>query len=95
MLGRLEQQLGEQLKMCLDTGEHHKAMGDVSGANRFQHLALAVKQDIDVVKMAKRFLLYLHSMITLQRFLIHLTVVFSPSLLCICIGLIFYYLFPD
>lgn len=65
MLGRLEQQLAEQLKMCLDTGEHHKAMGDVSGANRFQHLALAVKQDIDVVKMAKRFLLYLHSMITL------------------------------
>lgn len=34
VLTRLEIQLTKQLKMCLSTRDHHKALGDVAGTNR-------------------------------------------------------------
>lgn len=34
VLARLETQLTKQLKMCLSTRDHHKALGDVAGMNR-------------------------------------------------------------
>lgn len=54
VMSRLEEQLTSQLKMCLETRNHHKALGDIAGCNRFDHLALTVKQDLDVVKMARK-----------------------------------------
>ncbi|XP_050309160.1 coiled-coil and C2 domain-containing protein 1-like isoform X2 [Anthonomus grandis grandis] len=54
MLSRLETQLTKQLKMCLSTRDHHKALGDVAGTNRFERLALNVTKDLDVVRVAKR-----------------------------------------
>ncbi|XP_077291007.1 lethal (2) giant discs 1 isoform X2 [Arctopsyche grandis] len=54
IISRLEEQLTTQLKLCLTTRDHHKALGDVAGTNRFEHLALNVKQDLDIVKMCKR-----------------------------------------
>lgn len=50
---RLEQQLNQQLEMCRQTRDHHRAMGDVAGTNRFENLALSVQKDCDVVKLAK------------------------------------------
>lgn len=50
---RLEQQLQSQLVMCMTTRDHHKAMGDVTGANRFENLALSVQKDFDIVKFAR------------------------------------------
>lgn len=54
MLVRLEEQLTKQLKICLSTRDHHKALGDVAGMNRFEHLALSVTKDLDIVRLAHR-----------------------------------------
>lgn len=51
---RLEEQLQKQLKMCKTTRDHHKALGDVVGTNRFENLALSVQKDIDFLKIARR-----------------------------------------
>lgn len=50
---RLEQQLQSQLVMCMTTRDHHKAMGDVTGSNRFENLAVSVQKDYDLVKYAR------------------------------------------
>ncbi|KAB0797547.1 hypothetical protein PPYR_09097 [Photinus pyralis] len=54
ILTRLEQQLTKQLKMALSTRDHNKAIGDVAGMNRFEHLALSVTRDLDIIRIAKR-----------------------------------------
>lgn len=54
VLSRLEIQLTKQLKMCLSTRDHHKALGDVAGTNRFERLALSVTKDLDIIRIAKR-----------------------------------------
>lgn len=54
MIHRLETQLTKQLKMCLSTRDHHKAMGDVAGMNRFETLALSVTKDLDLIRLVKR-----------------------------------------
>ncbi|CAD7089481.1 unnamed protein product [Hermetia illucens] len=51
---RLEEQLVKQLMMCKNTRDHHKAMGDVAGMNRFENLALSVQKDLDMLRYAKR-----------------------------------------
>lgn len=51
---RMEEQLHKQLKMCKTTRDHHKALGDVAGTNRFENLALSVQKDIDILKIARR-----------------------------------------
>ncbi|KAJ0181591.1 hypothetical protein K1T71_002313 [Dendrolimus kikuchii] len=53
VLSRLQQQLNSQLKLCLSNRDHNRAMGNVAEANRFEHLAVTVKQDLDVVVVAK------------------------------------------
>ncbi|XP_053602867.1 coiled-coil and C2 domain-containing protein 1-like isoform X2 [Plodia interpunctella] len=54
VLIRIQQQLTKQLKLCLDNRDHNKEMGHIAEANRFEHLAVTVKQDLDVVLVAKR-----------------------------------------
>ncbi|XP_048482730.1 coiled-coil and C2 domain-containing protein 1-like [Plutella xylostella] len=54
VITRLQQQLNSQLKLCLANRDHYKAMGNVAETNRFEHLAVSVKQDLDVVAVAKR-----------------------------------------
>lgn len=54
IISRLEAQLTKQLKMCLSTRDHHKALGDVAGTNRFERLALSVTKDLDFVRLARR-----------------------------------------
>lgn len=54
VITRLETQLTKQLKMCLSTRDHHKALGDVAGMNRFERLALNVTKDLDIVRLARR-----------------------------------------
>ncbi|CAH0556812.1 unnamed protein product [Brassicogethes aeneus] len=54
MMTRLETQLSKQLKMCLSTRDHHKALGDVAGTNRFERLALNVTKDLDIVRLSRR-----------------------------------------
>jgi coiled-coil and C2 domain-containing protein 1 len=54
VLTRLESQLTKQLKMCLSTRDHNKALGDVAGTNRFERLALNVTKDLDLVRLAHR-----------------------------------------
>ncbi|XP_060518042.1 coiled-coil and C2 domain-containing protein 1-like isoform X2 [Cylas formicarius] len=54
VLSRLEIQLTKQLKMCLSTRDHHKALGDVAGTNRFERLALNVTKDLDTIRLAKK-----------------------------------------
>lgn len=51
---RLEEQLSKQLMMCKNTRDHHKAMGDVAGTNRFENLALSVQKDLDFVRLAHK-----------------------------------------
>lgn len=34
--------------------DHHKALGDVPGTNRFENLALSVQKDYDIVKYARK-----------------------------------------
>lgn len=50
----LQQQLSNQLKICQTNRDHYKAMGNVAEANRFENLAVAVKQDLDLVTINKR-----------------------------------------
>lgn len=57
VITRLQQQLNSQLKLCLANRDHYKAMGNVAETNRFEHLAVSVKQDLDVVAVAKRLVL--------------------------------------
>lgn len=54
VLSRLHNQLTSQLKLCLANRDHNKAMGHIAEANRFEHIAVSVKQDLDVVAVAKR-----------------------------------------
>lgn len=54
LISRLEAQLTKQLKMCLTTRDHHKALGDVAGTNRFERLALSVTKDLDYVRLIHR-----------------------------------------
>ncbi|XP_037960446.1 coiled-coil and C2 domain-containing protein 1-like isoform X2 [Teleopsis dalmanni] len=51
---RIEEQLVKQLMMCKNTRDHHKAMGDVAGMNRFENLAVTVQKDLDLVRYSKR-----------------------------------------
>ncbi|XP_055621547.1 coiled-coil and C2 domain-containing protein 1-like isoform X2 [Toxorhynchites rutilus septentrionalis] len=51
---RMEEQLSKQLIMCKNTRDHHRAMGDVAGTNRFENLALSVQKDLDFVRLAHR-----------------------------------------
>lgn len=51
---RLEEQLCKQLMMCKNTRDHHKAMGDVAGTNRFENLALATQKDLDYIRLAHK-----------------------------------------
>lgn len=54
LFARLEVQLQKQLKMCLTTRDHNKAIGDVAGMNRFERFGLNVTKDLDVIRAAKR-----------------------------------------
>ncbi|XP_072377147.1 coiled-coil and C2 domain-containing protein 1-like isoform X1 [Diabrotica undecimpunctata] len=54
LFARLETQLQKQLKMCLTTRDHNKAIGDVPGMNRFERFALNVTKDMDVVRAARK-----------------------------------------
>ncbi|XP_039764575.1 coiled-coil and C2 domain-containing protein 1-like isoform X2 [Pararge aegeria] len=53
VLSRLHQQLTSQLKLCLTNRDHYRSMGNIAESNRFEHLAVSVKQDLDVVTVAK------------------------------------------
>lgn len=57
LVDRLLEQLKSQLATCKSTRDHHRAMGDVPGANKFENLALSVQKDIDVMKLVKRLVL--------------------------------------
>ncbi|KAI5639611.1 coiled-coil and C2 domain-containing protein 1-like [Phthorimaea operculella] len=52
-LTKLSQQLTNQLKLCLTNRDHYREMGNIAEMNRFEHLAVKVKQDLDVVVVAK------------------------------------------
>lgn len=54
IISRLENQLQKQLKMCLTTRDHNKALGDVAGMNRFERLALNVTKDLDVIRLVRK-----------------------------------------
>lgn len=54
LVDRLLEQLKKQLTMCKETRDHHRAMGDVPGTNKFENLALSVQKDIDVMKYVRR-----------------------------------------
>lgn len=54
IMHRLETQLTKQLKMCLTTRDHHKALGDIAGMNRFERLAVSVTKDLDLIRIARR-----------------------------------------
>lgn len=54
LVDRLLDQLKKQLTMCKETRDHHRAMGDVPGTNKFENLALSVQKDIDIVKYVRR-----------------------------------------
>lgn len=54
LISRLESQLNKQLKLCLSTRDHHKALGDVASTNRFERLALSVTKDLDYVRLVSR-----------------------------------------
>ncbi|CAK1549613.1 unnamed protein product [Leptosia nina] len=53
VMSLLHAQLTNQLKLCLTNRDHYKAMGNIAESNRFEHLAVTVKQDLDVVSVAK------------------------------------------
>ncbi|CAL7944646.1 unnamed protein product [Xylocopa violacea] len=50
----LEAQLMKQMKWCLCTRDHCKALGDVSGYNKWERLALNFKRDLDMLRVRKR-----------------------------------------
>ncbi|XP_052747328.1 coiled-coil and C2 domain-containing protein 1-like isoform X2 [Bicyclus anynana] len=67
VMSRLHQQLTSQLKLCLTNRDHYRAMGNIAESNRFEHLAVSVKQDLDVVAVAKRLVMSrLHQQLTSQ-----------------------------
>ncbi|XP_049294361.1 coiled-coil and C2 domain-containing protein 1-like isoform X2 [Anopheles funestus] len=51
---RLEEQLSKQLIICRNTRDHHRAMGDIAGMNKFENLALNVQKDLDLVRLVHR-----------------------------------------
>uniref|UniRef100_A0A182P851 Coiled-coil and C2 domain-containing protein 1-like n=1 Tax=Anopheles epiroticus TaxID=199890 RepID=A0A182P851_9DIPT len=51
---RLEEQLSKQLIICRNTRDHHRAMGDIAGTNKFENLALNVQKDLDLVRLSHR-----------------------------------------
>ncbi|PNF27118.1 Coiled-coil and C2 domain-containing protein 1-like [Cryptotermes secundus] len=51
---KLEEDLLKQAKMCLNTRDHFKAIGDVASANRFEQLALHSTKDLNVVRCAHK-----------------------------------------
>uniref|UniRef100_A0A182K679 Coiled-coil and C2 domain-containing protein 1-like n=1 Tax=Anopheles christyi TaxID=43041 RepID=A0A182K679_9DIPT len=51
---RLEEQLSKQLIICRNTRDHHRAMGDIAGMNKFENLALNVQKDLDLVRLGHR-----------------------------------------
>ncbi|XP_035898568.1 coiled-coil and C2 domain-containing protein 1-like isoform X1 [Anopheles stephensi] len=51
---RLEEQLSKQLIICRNTRDHHRAMGDIGGMNKFENLALNVQKDLDLVRLGHR-----------------------------------------
>ncbi|XP_050450020.1 coiled-coil and C2 domain-containing protein 1-like isoform X2 [Cataglyphis hispanica] len=53
----LETQLIKQIKWCLSTRDHSKALGDVSAYNRWERLALGYTRDLDMLRVRKRDLL--------------------------------------
>ncbi|XP_015438520.1 PREDICTED: coiled-coil and C2 domain-containing protein 1-like [Dufourea novaeangliae] len=50
----LESQLMKQMKWCLCTRDHSKALGDVPGYNKWERLALGYKRDLDMLRVRKR-----------------------------------------
>ncbi|XP_033211993.1 coiled-coil and C2 domain-containing protein 1-like isoform X2 [Belonocnema kinseyi] len=50
----LEAQLLKQIKWCLSTRDHCKALGDVPGYNRWERLALSYTRDLDMLRVRKR-----------------------------------------
>ncbi|KAG7203396.1 hypothetical protein KM043_013465 [Ampulex compressa] len=50
----LELQLVKQIKSCLSTRDHSKALGDVPGYNRWERLALGYTRDLDMLRVRKR-----------------------------------------
>ncbi|XP_024875330.1 coiled-coil and C2 domain-containing protein 1-like, partial [Temnothorax curvispinosus] len=50
----LETQLIKQIKWCLSTRDHSKALGDVPGYNRWERLALSYTRDLDMLRVRKR-----------------------------------------
>ncbi|XP_018359619.1 PREDICTED: coiled-coil and C2 domain-containing protein 1-like isoform X5 [Trachymyrmex cornetzi] len=50
----LEAQLMKQIKWCLSTRDHSKALGDVPGYNRWERLALSYTRDLDMLRVRKR-----------------------------------------
>ncbi|XP_038209355.1 coiled-coil and C2 domain-containing protein 1-like isoform X2 [Zerene cesonia] len=53
VMSRLHAQLTRQLKLCVANRDHYRAMGNIAESNRFEHMAVSVKQDLDVVAVAK------------------------------------------
>ncbi|KAF6214602.1 hypothetical protein GE061_009345 [Apolygus lucorum] len=52
MYTQLINDLNQQLKLCMETRAHFKAIGDVASANKFEQLAVSSKKDLDTVKIA-------------------------------------------
>lgn len=50
----LETQLIKQIKWCLSTRDHSKALGDVPAYNRWERLALGYTRDLDMLRVRKR-----------------------------------------
>ncbi|XP_078052129.1 lethal (2) giant discs 1 isoform X2 [Augochlora pura] len=50
----LDAQLVKQMKWCLNTREHSKALGDVSAYNKWERFALDFKRDLDMLRVRKR-----------------------------------------
>lgn len=50
----LESQLVKQIKWCLSTRDHSKALGDVPGYNRWERLAFGYTRDLDMLRVRKR-----------------------------------------
>ncbi|KPI98531.1 hypothetical protein RR46_03683 [Papilio xuthus] len=53
VMSRLQRQLTTQLQVCLRHREHCRQLGHLADMNRFEQLANSVKQDLDVVLVAK------------------------------------------
>ncbi|CAL8100917.1 unnamed protein product [Orchesella dallaii] len=54
VFSKLEDDLKQQLKMCMKTREHFKSIGDVASANRFESMALESKRDLDTLRLAMK-----------------------------------------